>query len=54
MSTLTVSTIQSSGGGGVNILKGFNRRPPLHRGPLFTKTAAWGFTSREQIEAALG
>jgi hypothetical protein len=40
MSTLTVSTIQSSGGGGVNILKGFNRRPPLHRGPLFTKTAA--------------
>jgi len=26
--------------GGYNILKGFNRRPPLHRGPLFTKTAA--------------
>ena len=23
-----------------NILKGFNRRPPLHRGPLFYKTAA--------------
>ena len=27
-------------GGGYNILKGFNRRPPVHRGPLFTKTAA--------------
>jgi len=27
-------------GGGYNILKGFNRRPPLHRGPLFYKTAA--------------
>jgi hypothetical protein len=39
MSTLTVSTIQSSGGNGVNILKGFSRRPPLHRGPLFTKTS---------------
>jgi len=26
--------------GGYNILKGFNRRPPLHRGPLFTKTTA--------------
>lgn len=26
--------------GGYNILKGFSRRPPLHRGPLFTKTAA--------------
>jgi hypothetical protein len=26
--------------GGYNLLKGFNRRPPLHRGPLFTKTAA--------------
>jgi hypothetical protein len=26
--------------GGYNILKGFNRRPPLHRGPLFYKTAA--------------
>ena len=27
-------------GGGYNILKGFNRRPPVHRGPLFSKTAA--------------
>jgi len=27
-------------GGGYNILKGFNRRPPVHRGPLFYKTAA--------------
>jgi len=27
-------------GGKYNILKGFNRRPPLHRGPLFTKTTA--------------
>ena len=26
--------------GTYNILKGFNRRPPLHRGPLFYKTAA--------------
>jgi hypothetical protein len=26
--------------GAYNILKGFNRRPPLHRGPLFYKTAA--------------
>jgi len=27
-------------GGKYNILKGFNRRPPVHRGPLFYKTAA--------------
>jgi hypothetical protein len=26
--------------GGYNILKGFNRRPPVHRGSLFYKTAA--------------
>jgi len=40
MSTLKVNSIESSSGGGVNIIKGFNRRPPLHRGPLFTKTTA--------------
>lgn len=26
--------------GGYNILKGFTRRPPMHQGPLFTKTGA--------------
>jgi len=40
MSTLKVNSIESSSGGGVNIIKGFNRRPPLHRGPLFFKTSA--------------
>jgi len=40
MSTLKVNSIESSSGGGINIIKGFNRRPPLHRGPLFTKTTA--------------
>jgi len=43
---LLVGTSTANGGallqvnGGYNILKGFNRRPPLHRGPLFTKTTA--------------
>jgi len=34
----STGTITTSAG--YNIFKGFNRRPPLHRGPLFTKTAA--------------
>jgi hypothetical protein len=33
-----LDTVQINGK--YNIFKGFSRRPPLHRGPLFTKTAA--------------